>query len=213
MWIIFVAAACSALATLAYHHHTQQPSRTFTLGALGLLIMVGIGTDNLIKSYELSQLVDKVEASETISVGWYKESRNRNNSIEAVLSLLEQGRFSESKATERLIELYASVPELGNRLRGELLVAIHAIDKTTNAPWHTSIADARVAIQAHNSAWVDHFEKWAQVDPEVLDLPTTSSEIGATFAIAEVEFDGALPLIPLFDLLFDLKSRIDAIFE
>jgi hypothetical protein len=206
VWFVFIVLVVGAAAALGNYLHTQQPSRAVALGLLVALLIASLGANDVVKSRELSKLLDEVEASEAVMESWKRSLSDFIDTRNDLQRSINQG-FTDLE--DQKIPANTRMRQSASSHLTDLLIVIHAIDNTSNAPWHGSVTDARATYQTHTSAWADQMEAWSNTDATLSEVPNFTAEIGATFAISEIDFDDALPVIPLFGL----KSRVAAVFE
>lgn len=160
--------------------------------AIGVLGLLAAGADWAARTWEMNQLVSRIEASEA-AMGAAQES------IGAVPLADDASATQEAEAKDALRSASAAGREAVSAT-GDDVAAL------TFLPWHTEQIAAQGAYLAHNQAWVDYLERGA-TDP--LTLFDGDNMIEPTWVRAESAVRAALPTPPLPPL----PQRVDEIFR
>lgn len=160
--------------------------------AVGVLGLLAAGADWAARTYEMNQLVTRIEASEA-QMGVAQEA------IGSVEMDADSTPGQKADAEDDLREASAA----GG---AEVAGAGREVAALTFLPWHREQIAAQGAYLAHNRAWVDYLERGA-VDP--VTLFGDDNQIEPTWVQAETSVRDAVP-IPSWP---PLTQRVDVIFR
>lgn len=147
-------------------------------GVLAVLVVAAglFAADWAIRSYEMSMLLNRIEASESAMVQTQEQ-----------MGALRLPEDPSQAQRDRAAEVLKSIAEAG---REGVSSAGAEVAGASFLPWHGSLVDAQGAYLAHNQAWVDHLERGST---DVTALLSQDSEIEATWVNAERQVRAAMP--------------------
>lgn len=162
-------------------------------GGISLMILgfVGLLGDWATRTWEMNQLLARIESSEDAM-------RVAQDDIGAV-DLPEDAAEPEKRAAIRDLEDAAADGRDAVRDAGQQVAAV------TFLPWHTELIGAQGAYLDHNGAWVEYLDRGAT---QPLTLFDDDNRIEPTWRAAEIALRSAAPI----PALPPIPQRLDDIF-
>lgn len=182
------------VAPSAGQRRTKRWPKVVMWGGIVLMIIgfVGLIGEWATRNWEMSQLLAKVENSESTMVA----AKDRIASVE----------LPEDASDADVAAASAEIEQLARESVGAVEQAGDQVGEVTFLPWHTEIIDAQGAYLAHNQAWVDYLNAGSQ---DAVTLFGDDNNISPTWAAAEVRVRAAIPYVPWPNI----PNQVDRIFE
>lgn len=174
-----------------------RPRRRWLGAALGagiaivVVAVLGLAADWAARSYEMSVLLDHVEASEAAMTRYQERA--------AAVELPDDPSDAEREKAA------ASLRQAAADGRDDVLAAGRDVRAVSFLPWHSELLAAQRSYLAHNQAWADHLGRGAA---DVTALLGADPMIDSTWTAAENEVRAAQP----WPTLPGITDTVDAIF-
>lgn len=156
-----------------------------------VVIVLGLlAGDWAIRTYEMSVLLNRIEASESVMISTQEQM--------GALRVPDDPSQAERDRAKQMLESIAAEGREAVASAGREVAGVSFL------PWHSSLIEAQDGYLAHNQAWVDYLERGSK---DVTVLLSDDSAIESTWTASEKQVRAAMPS-PSWAPLTDRVERI-----
>lgn len=156
-----------------------------------VVIVLGLlAGDWAVRSYEMSVLLSRIEASEAAMISTQQQMR--------ALDVPDDPTQAERDRAEDALESAAAQGREAVASAGQEVAGVSFL------PWHSALIEAQGSYLAHNAAWVDFLDRGSK---DATELLSDDSAIESTWTASERQVREAMPT-PSWAPLSDRVERI-----